>query len=347
MATKVVKKQKYGLEAAEEYFLSAAKDGKINQSLLLDEADDFALSEDEFDSLAAFLSSHGIQIVDHELDDYSSLSDVKSNDPVRLYLAQMGQYPLLTREQEVELAKRIAKGDKEAKDALINSNLRLVVSIARHYQNRSIPIQDLYQEGNIGLTRAVEKFDYTKGFKFSTYATWWIKQAITRAIADQSRTIRIPVHVVEDMAKVNKVRRELTQKLGREPTNEELADACPDFSLKDINNLSQVPLDTVSLDAPVGENGEEDVGDFVKADDENGLDAITSSIDVEDNLHLIAEGMNVLSPREKEIISLVFGLSGEEPLSLEDVGKRYGLSRERIRQIRDAALVKMRKALAK
>jgi RNA polymerase primary sigma factor len=190
-------KKKTPLVSAEEYFLAeAAKQGSLQQNEILDKSDEFGLSEEDYDKLCGELTAKGVIIKDDELA-YASAAplSVSSSDPLRLYLAQMGQYPLLSKEQEIELAKRISEGDQEAKDQLINSNLRLVVSIAKHYANNSIPLSDLIQEGNIGLTRAAEKFDYTKGFKFSTYATWWIKQAVSRAIADQSRNIRIPVHV--------------------------------------------------------------------------------------------------------------------------------------------------------
>jgi RNA polymerase primary sigma factor len=338
-----------GLEEAKKYFVSLAQDNNnvLEQNDLLDDADKFLLTEDEYDELLSYLSSCGINVVDRELSSYSIKSGpVDSSDPVRLYLSQMGQYPLLTREQEVELAKRIEAGDKEAKDELINSNLRLVVSIASHYRNKNIPISDLIQEGNIGLTHAAEKFDYRLGNKFSTYATWWIKQAITRAIADQSRAIRIPVHVVENISKVNKAKRDLIQKLGRDPSEEEIAAEIPGFTASMVHDIDSLPLDTLSLDTPVGEDGSEELGDFVK-DKDDPDDAITSGIEVEDDLKIIASGMSVLSPREREIISLLFGLEDGESHSLEEVGEKYGVSRERIRQIRESAIAKMRNAIAK
>jgi RNA polymerase primary sigma factor len=255
----------------------------------------------------------------------------------------MGQFPLLSKDEEIALAKKISEGDIEAKNALINSNLRLVVSIAKHYANSGVPIQDLIQEGNIGLAHAAEKFDYTKGFKFSTYATWWIKQAITRAIADQSRNIRIPVHVAETLTKINRTRHELAQSLGREASDEEVAEALK-MPLEDIQRYSSLPLSTTSLDAPVGDDEGDEMSNFVadpSSDDE------TDSIDLEDKLNLISKGMSLLNERERDIILQLFGFTDGESKSLEEVGAEYGLSRERIRQIRDGALAKMRKELKK
>jgi RNA polymerase primary sigma factor len=332
-----------GLEAAEAFFLEQARGkGSIDQNFLLDEADDFLLSEDEFEKLSDFLSSHNIAIRDDELIPNEKPLQVNSSDPFRLYLSQMGQFPLLTKDEEIALAKKIAGGDLEAKNALINSNLRLVVSIAKHYANSGVPIQDLIQEGNIGLAHAAEKFDYTKGFKFSTYATWWIKQAITRAIADQSRNIRIPVHVAETLTKINRSRHELAQSLGREATDEEVAAALK-MPLEDVRYYASLPLSTTSLDAPVGDDEGDEMSNFVADPSENDTD----TIDVEDDLGLISKGMSSLNERERNIIVQLFGLTDGESKSLEEVGAQYGLSRERIRQIRDGALAKMRKELKK
>jgi RNA polymerase primary sigma factor len=333
-----------GLEAAEAFFLAQSQGkGSIDQNFLLDEADDFLLSEDEFEKLNDFLAANHIAIRDDELLLNEKPASVNSSDPFRLYLSQMGQFPLLSKDEEIALAKKIAEGDVEAKNALINSNLRLVVSIAKHYANSGVPIQDLIQEGNIGLAHAAEKFDYTKGFKFSTYATWWIKQAITRAIADQSRNIRIPVHVAETLTKINRARHELAQSLGREATDEEVANALK-MPLEDIQRYSSLPLSTTSLDAPVGDDEGDEMSNFVA---DPASDEETDSIDLEDNLNLISKGMSLLNERERDIILQLFGFTDGESKSLEEVGAEYGLSRERIRQIRDGALAKMRKELKK
>jgi RNA polymerase primary sigma factor len=333
-----------GLKAAEEFFLAKAKEGPLDPNLLLDATDDFALSEEEYDQLADFLSKAGVKFSDKE-EEAASLEKplaVSSNDPIRLYLSQMGQYPLLSKDEEMALAKRIFEGDREAKNDLINSNLRLVVSIAKHYAGCGVPIQDLIQEGNIGLAHAAEKFDYTKGFKFSTYATWWIKQAITRAIADQSRNIRIPVHVAETLAKINRVRHEMAQELGKEPSDEELVAELPGISLADLRYYESLPLSTASLNAPVGDDGEDEVMNFVSDPNSDPADA---GINIEDDMATISKGMATLNDREREIITELFGLVDGEPKSLEEVGSKYNLSRERIRQIRDGALAKMRKEL--
>lgn len=341
------KKKISPLSAAEEYFVSQAqKAGSLQQNDILDKVDEFGLSEEDYDKLCDFLAEKHVVVKDDELTSTNTTPlTVSSSDPLRLYLTQMGQYPLLSKEEELELAKRIAQGDQEAKDKLINSNLRLVVSIAKRYANNNIPLADLIQEGNIGLTRAAEKFDYTKGFKFSTYATWWIKQAVSRAIADQSRNIRIPVHVVENLKKVNRARHELAQTLGHEPSDEEVAAALPGFTVDDIIYLDTLQLDTVSLDQPVGDDGTEEVGDFVKTTDSE--DEVTEGLENEDKKNLVRQGLTYLDDREKAIITELYGLEDDEEKSLEEVGKQYGLSRERIRQIRDAALNKMQKELKK
>jgi RNA polymerase sigma factor, sigma-70 family len=339
------RKAKTPFAEAEDFFLAEVKErGALSQNELLDKADEFGLSEEEYERLVNDLVSRGVSIEDDELSVASNApSTVSSADPLRLYLVQMSQYPLLSKEEEVALAKRIGTGDQEAKDALINANLRLVVSVAKHYANKSLPLSDLIQEGNIGLTRAAEKFDYTKGFKFSTYATWWIKQAVSRAVADQSRTIRLPVHVVESIRKIKNARRELLQSLGREPTEEEVAKALPGFTENDVAYYETLPLDTVSLDAPVGDEDSGQVEDFVKDDEEE--EEVTEGLENEDRYNLIREGLKQLNQREEEIIILLYGLEDGEARSLEEVAKKYDLSRERIRQIRDAALAKMRKGL--
>jgi RNA polymerase primary sigma factor len=337
--------KKTPLELLEASFLAKFREnGFVAQTDILEKADEIGLSDEDYEKLDEYLTKNGVTIKEDDLVYTNAApSSVSSNDPLKFYLAQMGKYPLLSREQEIELAKRVAAGDQEAKDQLINSNLRLVVSIAKKYGNKNMPLPDLIQEGNIGLTRAVEKFDWTKGFKFSTYATWWIKQAVARAIADQGTNIRIPVHVVESIKKINRTRAELYQKLLREPTDEEIAKALPEFTESDVAYLETISTDTLSLDSPVGDEDSEEVGAFIPGEDtESG---ITAGLQAEDQANMIRQGLGFLDEREKQIITLLFGLEDDEPKSLEEVGNQFGLSRERIRQIRDGALRKMRKGL--
>lgn len=266
------------------------------------------------------------------------LSNTQISDPVRMYLKEIGKVPLLTAEEEVKLAKQIEKGSEEARRKLIESNLRLVVSIAKKYINRGLSFLDLIQEGNQGLMRAVEKFDWRRGYKFSTYATWWIRQAITRAIADQARTIRIPVHMVETMNKVFKTAHLLAQKLGREPTAKEIAKkvGLPEEKINEIYRISQ---NTTSLAAPVGDEDDSFLGDFIE-------DVTSPSPYEETSKELlkesIAEVLKTLDEREAKVLELRFGLSGQPPKTLEEVGKIFGVTRERIRQIEAKALRRLR-----
>ena len=271
-----------------------------------------------------------------ELDD--SISDVSMNDSVRMYLKEMGKYPLMTAEQEVECAKRIEAGDMSAKDELAEANLRLVVSIAKKYVGRGMSFLDLIQEGNIGLMKAVERFDYRKGYKFSTYATWWIKQAITRAIADQARTISIPVHMVETINKLISVSRQLLQELGREPTPEEIAEEMkmPVERVREILKISQEP---VSLETPIGEEEDSHLGDFIKDDNVPvPADAATFTLLKEQ----LEEVLGTLTEREQKVLTLRFGLEDGRARTLEEVGKEFNVTRERIRQIEAKALRKLR-----
>ena len=260
------------------------------------------------------------------------------DDPVRVYLKEIGRVPLLTSEEEIELAIRINEDDKKAKQRLAEANLRLVVSIAKRYVGRGMQFLDLIQEGNLGLIKAVEKFDYTKGFKFSTYATWWIRQAITRAIADQARTIRIPVHMVETINKVKKTSSQLLHKNGRDPSAEEIAeelDMAPD-KVREILRLAQEP---VSLETPIGEEEDSHLGDFIPDDDAlSPADAASISLLKEQ----LAEVLKTLTPREEKVLSLRFGLEDGHPRTLEEVGKEFNVTRERIRQIEAKALRKLR-----
>jgi RNA polymerase primary sigma factor len=260
-----------------------------------------------------------------------------SNDPVRMYLREIGKVPLLTAEQEVSLAKRIERGDMDAKNQLIQANLRLVVSIARRYANRGLTLLDLIQEGNLGLIRAVEKFDYRRGFKFRTYATWWIRQAVSRALADQARTIRIPVHMVETINKLIRVQRQLLQDLGREPTPEEIASdmgLTPD-KVREIQKISQEP---VSLENPVGDEGDSQLGDFIEDDQAVApSDAVGELMQGED----LSRVLELLTSRERRVLEMRYGLTDGRPHTLEEVGVQFGVTRERIRQIEAKTLAKL------
>ena len=263
--------------------------------------------------------------------------DVPTTDPVRMYLKEIGRVKLLTAQQEVSLAKRIERGDIRAKHELTEANLRLVVSIAKRYHTDGMSFLDLIQEGNLGLIRAVEKFDYRKGHKFSTYATWWIRQAITRAIADKARTIRIPVHMVEKINKLIRVQRQLLQNMGREPLPEEIAAemSMSDAEIREILRISQT---TVSLETPIGEEEDSELGDFIEDEDAvRSFDAVASQLDKDG----VNEALNMLPYRERKVIELRFGLKGEHPRTLEEVAKRFGVTRERIRQIEAKALAKL------
>lgn len=306
---------------------------------------------EELDELYAALLEQGVEITDQKesliwntddeekidtSDDY--IKDI-ADDSVRLYLREIGKIPLLTGEQEVMLAKRIEQGDKAAKDAMAEANMRLVVSIAKKYIGRGLDLLDLIQEGNTGLLRAVEKFDYTKGYKFSTYATWWIRQAITRAIADQARTIRIPVHMVETINKLIRTQRRLVQELGREPLPEEIA-AEMEMDVEKVNHIIKIKQDIVSLEAPVGEEDDSKLGDFIP--DEESLtpeEAATHQL-LKEHVNQVLE---LLTPREQKILRMRFGLIDGRSHTLEEVGQEFGVTRERIRQIEAKALAKLRK----
>ncbi len=268
--------------------------------------------------------------------------DSFADDSVRLYLREIGKIPLLSAEEEQELAQRIVKGDKKAKDKMVESNMRLVVSIAKRYGGRGLDFLDLIQEGNTGLLRAVEKFDPEKGFKFSTYATWWIRQAITRAIADQARTIRIPVHMVETINKVLRTTRKLTTELNREPTNEEIAKEL-DMEPEKVDYVMRIKQDIASLDASVGHEGDDEdsvLGDFVEDEERDSPEDSAANQILKEQL---AEILSTLSEREQKIIRLRFGIGGGRPHTLEEVGNEFAVTRERIRQIEAKALSKLRK----
>ena len=270
----------------------------------------------------------------------SNLDGVNVDDPVRMYLREIGKIPLLSFDEELDLAKRVLEGDEEAKQKLAESNLRLVVSIAKKYVGRGMLFLDLIQEGNMGLIKAVEKFDYTKGYKFSTYATWWIRQAITRAIADQARTIRIPVHMVETINKMTRIQRQLTQELGREPTAEEIAEKMDDdITPERVRQIQRINLEPVSLETPIGEEDDSHLGDFIEDKEVITPNAYASNELLKNELQEI---LNELTPREAKVLRLRYGLDDNHPRTLEEVGREFNVTRERIRQIEAKALRKLR-----
>lgn len=276
---------------------------------------------------------------DKLLEDPEKLAeDYGTGDPVRMYLREIGKVPLLTAEEELDLAKRIAEGDQTAAREMTEANLRLVVSIAKRYVGRGMQLLDLIQEGNLGLLKAVEKYDYSKGFKFSTYATWWVRQAITRALADQARTIRIPVHMVETMNKLTQISRKLQQDLGREPTVEELAEVMR-LSPERVNEIRQMCMEPVSLESPVGEEDDSHLGDFIEDDTGSQPAEAVSQAMLRQQL---MEILGTLSPREAKVLRLRYGLDDGRPRTLEEVGKEFNVTRERVRQIEAKALRKLR-----
>lgn len=310
-----------GIDVVKKDFVGTDLD--VDTDDLIDEDDIVLTEEDE---------------VDVENIDLSVPEGVSIEDPVRMYLKEIGKVPLLSAEEEIELALRMEQGDEEAKKKLAEANLRLVVSIAKRYVGRGMLFLDLIQEGNLGLIKAVEKFDYRKGFKFSTYATWWIRQAITRAIADQARTIRIPVHMVETINKLIRVSRQLLQELGREPTPEEIAEEMkmPVERVREILKISQEP---VSLETPIGEEEDSHLGDFIPDDDAPApADAASHTLLKEQ----LSEVLDTLTPREEKVLRLRFGLEDGRSRTLEEVGKEFDVTRERIRQIEAKALRKLR-----
>lgn len=294
--------------------------------------------EDEMDPDLFLEDEPAEEDLDVEQVDLSVPEGVGIDDPVRMYLKEIGKVPLLTPDEEIELAKRMELGDEEAKKTLAEANLRLVVSIAKRYVGRGMQFLDLIQEGNLGLIKAVEKFDYRKGYKFSTYATWWIRQAITRAIADQARTIRIPVHMVETINRLVRTQRQLLQSLGREPSPEEIAKAM-DLPVERVREIMKISQDPVSLETPIGEEEDSHLGDFIQDDHvEVPVDAATYTL-----LHeQLMEVLETLTDREQKVLRLRFGLDDGRPRTLEEVGKEFNVTRERIRQIEAKALRKLR-----
>ena len=355
----------------EEKLRELIKLGKTNKGVLeLEKVNDFFkeynLDGDKIDKIYEYLESNSIVVLhstdledepsddalleidddfsDEPIEDYDEnayaggVGMVMSDDPVKLYLKEIGGYPLLSIAEEIELAKRIENGDEAAKKILTESNLRLVVSIAKRYVGRGLSFLDLIQEGNLGLIKAVEKFDYTKGYKFSTYATWWIRQAITRSIADQSRTIRIPVHMSEVINKTYRVSRNLLQELGREPSEQELAEAMG-LPVEKIREILKVSADPISLDTPIGEEDDSHLGDFIKDESIVGPEEAAAYAVLQDQ---ISKLLDTLTEREQRVLILRFGLKDGRTRTLEEVGKEFNVTRERIRQIEAKALRKLR-----
>ena len=330
------------LTVATEVITDYKKSGSITTAQLLDRLDKIQVSPAELDEIYKLFEDSGIQVVnelERDKDLYDQLlKEVGTDDPVKIYLKDIGKVPLLQPEEEIELAKKMMEGDENAKRLLSEANLRLVVSIAKRYMGRGMQFLDLIQEGNLGLMKAVEKFDYQKGFKFSTYATWWIRQAITRAIADQARTIRIPVHMVETINKLVRVSRRLLQELGREPNPEEIAKEM-DITEEKVREIQKIAQDPVSLETPIGEEEDSHLSDFIE--DEHSAaptDAVAFTMLKEQLIGVL----DTLPPREEKVLRLRYGLDDGRARTLEEVGKEFNVTRERIRQIEAKALRKLR-----
>ncbi|HQL36929.1 MAG TPA: RNA polymerase sigma factor RpoD, partial [Bacillota bacterium] len=330
------------------------KNGSLTYKEIMDTFEEVEMDPEQIDKLYEYLETKGIDVVgaiDNDLDippldedveevdlDISIPEGISIDDPVRMYLKEIGKVPLLSPEEEIDLANRIKKNDSEAKKKLTEANLRLVVSIAKRYVGRGMLFLDLIQEGNLGLIKAVEKFDYTKGFKFSTYATWWIRQAITRAIADQARTIRIPVHMVETINKLIRVSRQLLQQLGRDPIPEEIA-AEMGMSEDKVREIMKIAQEPVSLETPIGEEEDSHLGDFIPDEDAPAPAESAAFTLLKEQL---MEVLDTLTPREEKVLKLRFGLEDGRARTLEEVGKEFNVTRERIRQIEAKALRKLR-----
>ncbi len=372
--------QSHVLENIKKDLLKKAKenDNTIEQEEIYDATSMLDLTDEDYEGIIAYFTSNKVNVISNEEDiedidfDESKMNegdmdlgdddmmgdddiqeeeitadlskmivgDVKVNDSVKIYLREIGKVPLLTAQQETELAKRIAAGDEQAKQDLIQANLRLVIAIAKRYAGRGMPFLDLIQEGNMGLIKAVDKFDYTKGFKFSTYATWWIRQAIARAIADQARTIRIPVHMVETIYKITRAQRQLVQELGREPTAEEISDRLEGaLSADRIREIQRINQEPVSLETPIGEEDDSHLGDFLEDKEVETPNEYTTKSLLKDELY---EVMSDLTEREQKVLKLRYGLEDNHPRTLEEVGKEFNVTRERIRQIEAKAIKKLR-----
>ena len=360
MAEKTEKDEKFEAKLKDLLALAKKKKNILEYQEINDYFQDMELDAEKFEKILDFLEEKNIDVlritdddddvsdeemlleeedeVEVEKIDLSVTDGVSIEDPVRMYLKEIGKVPLLTAEEEIELAKRMELGDQEAKKRLAEANLRLVVSIAKRYVGRGMLFLDLIQEGNLGLIKAVEKFDYRKGYKFSTYATWWIRQAITRAIADQARTIRIPVHMVETINKLIRVSRQLLQELGREPTPEEIAEEM-DMPVERVREILKISQEPVSLETPIGEEEDSHLGDFIQDDNVPvPADAAAFTLLKEQ----LEEVLVTLTEREQKVLTLRFGLEDGRARTLEEVGKEFNVTRERIRQIEAKALRKLR-----
>ncbi|HBS59632.1 MAG TPA: RNA polymerase sigma factor RpoD [Firmicutes bacterium] len=350
------KKHDMTQEGVQELLHKGAKRGIVTYNEIMDTLQNEDLSPDDIEDVYEIFSKQGIEVVDEipevepleapdlvdsgeEVDlDITIPEGISIDDPVRMYLKEIGRVPLLSADEEIELAKRMEMGEEEAKRRLAEANLRLVVSIAKRYVGRGMLFLDLIQEGNLGLIKAVEKFDYRKGYKFSTYATWWIRQAITRAIAGQARTIRIPVHMVETINKLIRVSRQLLQELGREPNPEEIATEM-DISVDRVREIMKIAQEPVSLETPIGEEEDSHLGDFIEDQDAPAPAEAASFMLLKEQLEEVLE---TLTEREKKVLRLRFGLDDGRSRTLEEVGHHFGVTRERIRQIEAKALRKLR-----
>lgn len=358
MRERAERAEKFQAKLQELLALAKKKKNMLEYQEINDHFKDFALSPEQIDKILDFLEANHVDVlritdddddiliddedvendVEMEKIDLSVPDGVSIEDPVRMYLKEIGKVPLLTAEEEIELAKRMELGDEEAKKRLAEANLRLVVSIAKRYVGRGMLFLDLIQEGNLGLIKAVEKFDYKKGYKFSTYATWWIRQAITRAIADQARTIRIPVHMVETINKYVRVQRQLLQELGREPYPEEIAEQMG-MPVERVREIQKISLEPVSLETPIGEEEDSHLGDFIQ-DDNVPVPAEAAAFTL--LREQLDEVLGTLTDREQKVLKLRFGLEDGRARTLEEVGKEFKVTRERIRQIEAKALRKLR-----
>ncbi len=327
------------------------KNGMLTHKDIAVALEEIEMAPEEMETIYEVFEKEGIEVVNdldkeleeievskEELEDLSVPEGISIDDHVKMYLKEIGKVNLLDAQQELELAQKMADGDEEAKKRLAEANLRLVVSIAKRYVGRGMSFLDLIQEGNLGLIKAVDKFDYSKGYKFSTYATWWIRQAITRAIADQARTIRIPVHMVETINKLVRVSRQLVQELGREPTPEELAKEL-NISVEKVREISKISQEPVSLETPIGEEEDSHLGDFIPDDDAPAPSDAASFVLLKEQL---VDVLKTLTPREEKVLRLRFGLDDGRQRTLEEVGKEFNVTRERIRQIEAKALRKLR-----